>query len=58
MKNKTFIIIRVFYACLVRYQRRNLSIQNQNARSENRTEICPRSENKQDIRICYNMKYT
>ena len=48
----------VFYACLVRYQRRNLSIQNQNARSENRTEICPRSENKQDIRICYNIKYT
>ena len=35
----------------------NLSIRDQNARSENRKEICPRSENKQDIRICYNMKY-
>ena len=34
----------------------NLSIRDQNARSENRKEICPRSENKQDIRICYNMK--
>ena len=35
----------------------NLSIRNQNARSENRKEIYQKSENKQDIRICYNIKY-